>query len=49
MHEPIGIYTVIGMGLVIAGLYIVQRKKNAGATPNLAEPQGQDRVSPRES
>lgn len=28
MHEPIGIYTITGMGLVIAGLYIVQQKKN---------------------
>ncbi|HTI07635.1 MAG TPA: DMT family transporter [Puia sp.] len=29
MGEPIGVYTVTGMGLVIGGLYIVQRNKNS--------------------
>jgi drug/metabolite transporter (DMT)-like permease len=28
MHEPIGLFTIAGMALVIAGLYLVQRKKN---------------------
>lgn len=31
LHEPIGVYTVAGMVLVIAGLYIVQRSKGDGA------------------
>ena len=29
MKEPIGLYTVAGMGLVLAGLYLVQRKRTA--------------------
>jgi probable blue pigment (indigoidine) exporter len=28
MHEPIGLFTISGMALVIGGLYLVQRKKN---------------------
>jgi len=28
MKEPIGLYTIAGMGLVIGGLYLVQRRKS---------------------
>jgi hypothetical protein len=29
MHEPIGLFTVIGMLLTLAGLYLVQKYKDA--------------------
>ena len=31
MHEPVGAYTFVGMALVIAGQYIVQRKSEVGS------------------
>lgn len=37
LHEPISIYTIIGVVLVIAGLYIIQKKKDKDAIAEIVD------------